>query len=173
MEGWVVIINRIWAMPNKWTFKITPIRELIERYAHDGKGWADPFAGQSQFAEYRNDLNPINNQSSKCEADVFLNEFRDGSLQGVLFDPPYSLTQVSRSYQDIGLKFKGLENPTGGFPKVRNAIARTIAVGGYCISFGWNTVGIGKGRGFVIEEILIVCHGGNRNDTLVTVERKL
>ena len=30
----------------------------------------------------------------------------------------------------------------------------------------------GKKRGFEIEEILIVAHGGNRNDTLVTVERK-
>ena len=91
---------------------------------------------------------------------------------GVIFDPPYSLTQVSRSYQDMGLSFKGAENPTGGFPKVRDAIALLVRPAGYVISFGWNTVGMGKGRAFDIIEILIVSHGGNRNDTLCTVERK-
>lgn len=33
--------------------------------------------------------------------------------------------------------------------------------------------GIGKTRGFEIVEILLVAHGGNHNDTIVTVERKL
>jgi hypothetical protein len=92
------------------------------------------------------------------------------SLDGVIFDPPYSLTQVSKSYNDIGLQFKGKENPTGGFPLVRDEIVRTVKSGGHVISFGWNTVGMGKKRGGEIIEILIISHGGNRNDTLCTVE---
>lgn len=171
-----MIISRVWAMPNKWTFKIPPIMELVHKYAGDGTGWADPFAGQSDFCEMRNDLNPLMPQPSHLEAVDFLAHIRYYSnieLRGVIFDPPYSLTQVSRSYQEMGYKFKGRDDPTGGFTKVRDAIAVLVRPGGYVISFGWNTVGIGKTRGFNIIEILIVSHGGNRNDTLCTVEQKL
>lgn len=166
------IMQRVWAMPNKWTFKIPVIYALVVKYAKDGHGWADPFAGQSQFAEHRNDLNPIHNQPYQCEALSFL-EGLPHILDGAIFDPPYSPTQVSRSYSDMGLSFKGKENPTGGFPKVRDKLADLVRPEGYVISFGWNTVGMGKGRGFDIVEILVVCHGGNRNDTLCTVERKM
>lgn len=166
------LISRVWAMPNKWTFAIPPIKQLLVRYALAGANWADPFAGKSNFAQHRNDLNPINDQPSQREAFEFMQMFSDASLRGVIFDPPYSLTQVSRSYEEMGYKFKGKENPTGGFPIVRDEISRAIKPGGHCISFGWNTVGMGKGRGFEIVEILIVSHGGNRNDTLCTVERR-
>lgn len=166
-----VLIRRVWAMPNKWTFRIPPIMALVRKYAGEGFGWADPFAGQSQFAEHRNDLNPVHGQTYQCEALTFL-EGLPYVLDGVIFDPPYSLTQVSRSYQDMGLQFKGAENPTGGFPKVRDKIRDLVRPGGHAISFGWNTVGMGIKRGFEQVEILIVCHGGNRNDTLCTVERR-
>ena len=165
-------IERIWAMPSKWTFEVKPIKKLLERY-EVGKGWIDPFCGQFSPAEFTNDLNP-NNQKAQfhLEAIDFLN-LNQWSIQGALFDPPYSLTQVSKSYKDIGLKFKGKENPTGGFPQVRKRLAELLPIGGICISFGWNTAGLGKGNKMQIIEILLVAHGGNRNDTLVTVERKV
>ncbi len=139
----------------------------------DDKYWFDPFAGQSSPAHITNDLNPENTANFHLEALDFVNQLYGNHYDGCLFDPPYSLTQVSRSYKDFGLKFKGKENPTGGFPKVRDRISQLIKLGGYVISCGWNTVGMGKKRGFVIEEILIVSHGGNRSDTLITVERKI
>jgi len=55
----MMIINRVWAMPNKWTFTIKPIAELLARYVGDGKGWVDPFAGKNSPAELCNDLNPF------------------------------------------------------------------------------------------------------------------
>lgn len=160
-------------MPNKWTFSIPPIMALVKSYAGDGKNWADPFAGRSDFAEFRNDLNPANKQPLQLEASEFISAFGPPSLDGVIFDPPYSLTQVSRSYEEMGYKFAGKENPTGGFPKVKDEISRVVKIGGYCISFGWNTIGMGINRFFEINEILIVSHGGNRNDTLCTVERRV
>lgn len=159
-------------MPSKWTFDCIPIKNLLSRY-EIGAGWIDPFCGQNSVAEFRNDLNPENtNAQYHLEALEFLN-LQDWPIHSALFDPPYSLTQVSKSYADIGLKFHGKENPTGGFPKVKDRLAELLPTNGVCISFGWNTSGLGKNRGFEIEEILIVAHGGNRNDTLVTVERKL
>ena len=158
-------------MPNKWTFTIKPIKELLDELVGDGECWIDPFAGMYSPAKITNDLNPNSNSLYHLEAVDFLNQL-NGQFIGCLFDPPYSLTQVSKSYAGMGLKFKGKENPTGGFPKAKDRIAEIIQVGGMVISFGWNTIGMGKNRGFEIEEIIIVSHGGNRNDTLVTIERK-
>ena len=44
---------------------------------------------------------------------------------------------------------------------------------GRVICCGWNTNGLGKGRGFEMTSILIVSHGGSKNDTSVTLEYKL
>lgn len=164
-------------MPSKWTFEIKPIAALLERY-RVGKGWIDPFCGMKSPAQFRNDLNPENKHAQfHLEAADYLVQLGTGvyksEIKGCLFDPPYSLTQVSRSYQDMGIKFKGKENPTGGFPVVRSLLAKMLPEGGISISFGWNTAGLGKKNGMEILEVLIVAHGGNRNDTLVTVERKL
>jgi len=55
----------------------------------------------------------------------------------------------------------------------KNGLAKVIKPRGLCISFGWNTIGLGKVRGFEIIEVLIVSHGRLHNDTLVTVEQKI
>ena len=158
-------------MPSKYTFEVKPLREIIDRYKGGDEQWFDPFAGLLSPAEVTNDLNPENPAQYHLEALDFVNKL-EPPYDGCLFDPPYSLTQVSRSYQNIGLKFHGKENPTGGFPKVRDRVAVLVRSGGYVISYGWNTVGMGVKRGFEPVEYLICSHGGNRNDTLVTVERR-
>jgi len=161
-------------MPNKWTFNVIPIRNFVNQYMPvDGKGWLDPFCGHVSWAEHRNDLNPENkNAQYHLEAQAFLEQMK-GKFNGAIFDPPYSLTQVSRSYNDIGLQFKSKENPTGGFPRVRDLISQKLRKGGICLSFGWNSNGIGKTRGFELIEILVVSHGGNRNDTICIAEKKV
>ena len=52
-------------------------------------------------------------------------------------------------------------------------IARVVKKDGFVISFGWNSGGIGKKLGFEQKEIMLVSHGGNHNDTIVTVEFKI
>jgi hypothetical protein len=37
-----VKIERVWAMPNKWTFTIKPIKEMLSEELTDGL-WVDPF----------------------------------------------------------------------------------------------------------------------------------
>jgi hypothetical protein len=51
-------------------------------------------------------------------------------------------------------------------------ISPKIKLGGYAISFGWNSNGFGEKYGFTIIEILMVCHGSSHNDTIVVVEIK-
>jgi hypothetical protein len=158
-------------MPSKWTFQVRPLIDIIFRYKQDGEQWIDPFSGFNSPCEITNDLNPFAPTVFHHDAHDLISIW-DEPVDGAIFDPPYSLTQVSRSYAGLGLKFKGKENPTGGFPKVKDWLSHIIKPRGFCISYGWNTVGLGLKRGFDPVEYLICSHGGNRNDTLVTVEQK-
>ncbi len=106
------------------------------------------------------------------EAEEFC-KFIRGSFTGVLFDPPYSYRQVSEHYKVLGKKATQLDTSTRFYNRAMNPIAKKIKVGGIAISFGWNSNGFGKKRGFEIIEILLVAHGGHHNDTIVTVERKM
>lgn len=172
-EGKFLTMSYCWAMPNKWTFKIKPISELLERYGV-GYSWVDPFAGVSSPAALTND------HRDECGADFCMDAVdfsRDivpstGTF-GVLFDPPYSIHEVKRHYDSLGRKYDFSSDPTCGFKPVKDILAPKIRVGGLVISFGWNSSGFGKVRGFKKIEILLVGHGGNRNDTIVTVEERI
>jgi len=165
-----MIMNRIWAMPNKWTFTIKPIQLLLDRYI---KGyWCDPFAGENSPAQVQNDL------SGKVEFSLDALEFLQnrGTCQfdGVLFDPPYSITQAKICYDGRGMDKLNIK-PTSMkyWAECKNEMARILKPNGIVICFGWNSMGLGKNRGFKMLEILLVPHGGSKNDTIITVERKL
>ena len=163
-------INRIWSMPNKWTFTIKPIKELLKDYVNEGY-WCDPFAGENSPAQIQNDL------SGKCEFNMdalaFLKSRKDNEFDGVLFDPPYSITQAKQCYEGRGMDLLDIK-PTSMkyWAECKNEINRIIKPGGEAICFGWSSMGIGKGRGFEMIRILLVPHGGSKNDTIVTVEVK-
>ena len=140
-------------MPNKRTFTIKPIKQLIDEETANGL-WLDPFP-----------------YPFKLDALEVLNASPDSYYEGVLFDPPYSPRQLKECYDNQG---QSLHDSTSKvWATWKNEIARVITPGGKCISFGWSSNGLGKGRGFEIERILLVAHGNNHHDTIVTVERKI
>ena len=51
-------INRQWAMPNKNTFEVKPIREFVLKYLDKSKVSIDPFARDCDWATFTNDVNP-------------------------------------------------------------------------------------------------------------------
>lgn len=131
----------------------------------------DPFAGHNSPAEITNDINPEAKAKFHLHAKDFVIGLNGQKFKGVVFDPPYSLEQVKRSYDSMGVDM-AFED-TQSFPNnIKKLIAPKILTGGITITCGWSTVGFGKKLGFEIIEILIVCHGGHHNDTIVTVERK-
>ena len=163
-----MVINRIWEMPSIWTFKMKSATDLIGRYI--SQGWADPFAGNNSPADITNDIEEENrNAKFHMDALEFLRTLDTGSVNGVLFDPPYSTEQCLRRYTP---KHGGTAGRAEYWAKCKNEIARIIKSGGYCVSFGWDSTGIGKKRGFEIVEILLICHGACHNDTICTCERK-
>ncbi len=168
----MIEINRTWAMPNKNTFTIKPISLLLQKY-NVGSNWIDPFAGNHSKAQYTNDLNPNTKAESHMDAKEYLQDM-DGLFDGGLFDPPYSLRQVMECYDGFGRNDVDRKWATTRFySDIKNELAKKIIFDGLSISFGWNTIGLGKGRGFDIIEILLVSHGRSHNDTLVTVERRI
>lgn len=163
-------------MPSRWTFTIRPIAELLDEEMGNRDSvrgiWADPFCGRSRHAQLTNDLNPEHPATSHKDALAFLRELADESLDGVLFDPPYSPRQVSECYKNVGAETTMATTQMSFWSKCKDEIARIVRVGGKAICFGWNSMGVGKTRGFEMRRILLVPHGGARNDTIVTVEIK-
>lgn len=174
----MVYCSHTTAGPNAWTFKIKPIAALVEAYVGDGTGWVDPFAGKNSPAEWTNDHNPEMPAKWHMDAEDFCKMMaKDKGLygrpvRGVLFDPPYSYRQITEHYKTLGLKATQLDTSTNFYNRVMNAICDSIMVGGIAISFGWNSNGFGKNRGFIPVEYLVVGHGQHHNDTIVTVEVK-
>lgn len=160
-------INRVWSMPSIWTFRMKPVQKLFADYSV-GVGWIDPFAGETSPAEFRNDIEGRGNPSQMDALD-YLKTIAGESIKGVLFDPPYSTEQCLRRYTP---KQGGTAGRAEYWAKCKDEIARILIPGGTAISFCWDSVGIGKNRGFTIEEVLLICHGACHNDTIVTVDRK-
>lgn len=167
----VLKIERVWAMPDKNTFNIKPIRELLEEEVTEGL-WVDPFANQNKWATITNDLNPEYDTDYHLDALDFLKLFDDDSVDGVLFDPPFSARQVSECYKGFGIKVTTETTQTRFWTALKVEIERIVKLGGKVLSFGWNSGGIGKKYGFDMKRILLVPHGGIRNDTICTVEVK-
>lgn len=163
--------SRVWAMPNKNTFDIKPIRELIERYNCPNS--IDPFANKNRIAEITNDINPEYKCGYNLDALDFLKLFWDKSKSLVLYDPPYSPRQVSEVYKSMSLSVNMQTTQSSYWSNHKKEIARITEDDGHVITFSWNSGGIGKTYGFEIVEILLVPHGGWHNDTIVTVERKM
>src|SRR3990167_6600073 len=156
-------IERIWAMPNKWTFTIKPIRELLKQEVQGN--WGDPFAGYNSPASSTNDLDLKAPTQYHLGALEYLRSMASDVFDGVLYDPPYSITQA-RMY---GKKeFSSMKY----WADCKNEIARILKPRGKAICFGWTSMGLGKNRGFEMQRILLVPHGGSKNDTICTVKIK-
>lgn len=168
-------INKVWAMPNSRTFTIKPIKEFVEAEVKKGGMIIDPFANECTYGTIRNDLNPQFDTDYHMDALEFLKQIETNSADLVLYDPPYSISQAAEMYNSYGREKLELNVANMKYwANIKNEIARILKVGGgRVISCGWNTNGLGKERGFSMTDILIVSHGGSKNDTLVTLEYKV
>lgn len=168
--------RRIWAMPNKNTFEIRPIGEFVSKYLAHSKVSVDPFARDCLWATHTNDLNPRTAAQHHMDSYDFLVMMRDRGVRAdlVIFDPPYSPRQVKECYDGIGRKM-GIEGGqrTHAWTPERDVIDEILLPDGVVLSFGWNTCGMGKGRGYQIDEILLVCHGAGHNDTICIAETRM
>ena len=107
-----MIITREWAMPNSRTFKIKPIKNIIERYQEqlsDNSLVLDPFSNNNIVIDRErlnlktNDIDPQYETDYSLDALDFLKLFDNESVDMVLYDPPYSPRQVSEVYKKLDM----------------------------------------------------------------------
>lgn len=169
--------SRKWAMPSHDTFSVKPIGDFVRDYTRRSRMSMDPFARNGKWASVTNDLNPETTADFHLDAEVFcvaMQQRYGAMFDLVLFDPPYSPRQISECYKSIGMEVGMKETQSALlYQRVRNAIIPCLAPGAIVLSFGWNSVGMGKKHGFEIIEIMLCCHGGAHNDTICIAERKL
>jgi hypothetical protein len=165
----MIEFSHSFAMPNQWTFSIKPVGLFVKKHKMPGL-WIDPFSGCFSPAEITNDLNPKRNTTYNLDALEFLKKFENASVDGVFFDPPYSPRQLKECYDNIGLSLH--DSKSSVWSAWKDEIARILKPQGVCLSFGWSSGGLGKGRGFEKTHILLINHGGHHNDTICLREFK-
>lgn len=168
-------IYREWAMPDKNTFLIKPIKSFLKKVMYENPGiYADPFCGYCSPAQIKNDLNPDIPADFHLESMEFAEVLKADSFDHIIFDPPYSLRQIKECYQNVGVNFGKKESQQAvRYSRCKDILSNKMKDGSVSLSLGWNSSGFGKKRGFEIVEILMVNHGGAHNDTICVVEKKL
>jgi hypothetical protein len=158
-------------MANHNTFSVKPIGDLVRRYLHGIS--VDPFARNKRWATHTNDLNPATSAEHHMEASDFMCMLAARGVKAdvILLDPPYSPTQVKRSYEDSGLRASKMDTSARFYARMRTAAMSLCKPGTVVLSFGWNSCGMGAG--FKRVETLLVAHGGAHNDTICVVDRLL
>lgn len=168
--------SRAWAIPNSETFSVKPIGDFVKRYLAASKCSVDPFSRNKNWATHTNDINPSTSAQSHLDAEKFLKCLSDMGIHAdlVILDPPYSPRQISECYKYSGFTVGMKETQNAVlYHRVRNAVIPLLSNDGIVLSFGWNSVGMGKNRGFEQLEIMLCCHGGAHNDTICLAERRI
>ena len=161
----MIQFDRVFSMPNKYTFEMKPAKDFIYDYLGGSNRTYDPFCGPSKIALFKNDI-----ALTGIDSTDWLQSLDDCCAERVFFDPPYSPRQLKECYDSMGQSLHDTKSSV--WMKWKDEIARITEPGGYVLSFGNNSMGIGKKRGFVLERVRLIPHGGNHYDTICTAERK-
>lgn len=172
-------ISRFFEFPNSEPFQLFTVRELFKRIlpVGDGKVIIDPFARNSKYGTIRNDINPGTGAEYHMDVYDFLRFTVDRRIKAdvILFDPPYSPTQLKRQYQSAGLELAKKDTMRNGYWKKELVlINKLLKINGYFIKFGWNSSGFNSSihKNYSIEEIILINHGAAHNDTIIVIEKK-
>ncbi len=145
---------------HRYTFSITPIRKWVE---NNCKGKVlNLFAGKIPLAcsETRNDIDFTMNAEYPIDALEFVLSCKE-KFDTIILDPPYSYRKSMELYHG---------HKSSRFNEVKNNLSRILNPNGTVITFGYQSISMGKIRGFVQNEVLILYHGGAIHDTIAVKE---
>lgn len=94
-------------MPNANTFSMPPVGDFVKRWTEGRTCIVDPFARDNPTgAQHSNDINPVMASDHHKDAREFLDDLirADVGADCIIFDPPYSPTQIKRAYESAGLE---------------------------------------------------------------------
>ena len=90
-------------MPSHSTFSIKPIMKLINKYYNADMLCLNPFAFTSNIG-ITNDVNPNLDTDYNLDATEFLSLWSDESVDMVLYDPPYTPSQLKEHYDELKMQ---------------------------------------------------------------------
>ena len=127
------------------------------------------FAGPTRLEgcrEITNDLNLEFKTDFQIDALRCVRLLYEGHLyfDVILLDPPYSYRKSMELYQ-------GHKNSR--FKKLLDMVPFILRQNGKVITFGYHSIVMSKKRGFAIQEICLISHGGAQHDTIATVEQRI
>lgn len=163
--------------PSKWIFQFPRMQEWIYQKIEEV---CDPaitpvlnlFAGKTLLGrlwEYRVDLvrefedNGIMHKTHANfvgDAFEFIQRYTDKFMVALL-DPPYNVRKSREKYEGRTI---------GSFTKIKNELNNILTEHSRVITWGYSSVGMSASRGYQLTEVLLICHSGDHNDTIVTVE---
>jgi len=149
--------------PKRYTFEHPRLKTWVE-------GWCkgkvlNLFAGMIKLRvdEYRVDLDPLAPADHHGEAYEFVST-TSMRFDTVILDTPYNLRKSREKY---GSRYMG------SFTKIKEKIPDILNEAGRVIILGYDTVGMAHRRDFKKLAICVVCHNGDHNDILCTVEQQI
>ena len=156
------LIERVWAMPKQDATRITAINQLLVQEMGDGDWLIDLFEAKSgRYAP--------NRLITQLTTQYDLTHSMQPTLDGILFNPPITFAQAAKYHKAVGYHWDGRSSWWSG---MKDKAANIIKAGGKAICISWDSTGLGASRGFELERLLIVNHGGHWHDTIITVEHK-
>jgi len=147
---------------NKMTFTHRRIREWVEGNARGRT--LNLFAGKTLLScdETRVDSNPDMKPHYCMDALDFVSDWDGHLFDTVILDPPYSFRKSMEMYDG---------HKMSPFNAVKNRMLRILAPGARVITFGYQSVSMGRVRGFKQVHLVVMYHGGAIHDTLGIVEQ--
>ncbi len=156
-----ITFNYIKCPLHKYTFSIKPIREWVENNCH-GKV-LNLFCGYTKLNidEVRNDIDLDALADYHLDGLDFVKNWNGDKFDTIILDPPYAIRKSMELYKgNICSKFK----------QIKDEIPHILNKNGKVITFGYQSVSMGKTRNFKLDKICIFSHGGAIHDTLACVE---
>ena len=152
--------------PKKYTFEMPQVRKWVE-YQCEGTV-LNLFAGPTKLSV--NEVRVDADQKMPADYHMDCREFVEYATQEkmkfdtVIMDPPYTWRKSKEMYNG---------NMIGQLPRLKNELISILSKGAKVLHFGYDTVGMGAGRGFDKVGVALICHGGDSKDTLCLVEKKI
>jgi hypothetical protein len=167
-KGIIMEMTHLRAPLNKYTFKSRKIKEWVEKHCNGET--LNLFAGQEflqesrTLSEFRNDIREDMPADTHMDALDFVRGWSSKPFGTIVLDPPYSYRKSMEMYEGA---------VSSRFNQVKNNLPRILIPKGRVITLGYHSVSMGKSRGFELEAVCVISHGGAIHDTIISVERKL
>lgn len=147
----------------KYTFEQPKLRTWVESWCIGVV--LNLFAGKTKLDvnEYRVDINQDMVADWYGSASDFLGQ-NEIIFDTIIFDPPYNLRKAYEKYNGHYMSH---------VTAIREGMSNTVRVGGRVISFGYDSTGMSRQRGYQKIAICLVNHKGFHNDTICVVEEKI